>query len=164
MQYQSNSRIDRNEFFTDPLVPDPDNLPEPLGWSLLVRPYPMQTKTRSGLYMADETLDHMNYVANIARVVAVGPCCWSQNQHKNINGERFEWVKVGDFVSYPRHVGNRKKFKGVGYVTLMDDEITERLPDPLVFDYEGTLVNINIPQEHLETYNTIYNKDYKHNG
>lgn len=156
--YQSNTKLDKNGWITDPSIPDPENLPIPLGWCLLVRPYPITAnRAKTSLIMVDETADYMNYVTNIGRVVSVGPSCWSRPEHRNIAGEQVAWAKVGDFVSYPKNVGARRKFKGVSYVLLVDDEIVERLPDPQVFD-EG-FYKLNIPQADLEKYNTIHKKE-----
>jgi len=158
--YQVASKLDKNGWITSPSVPDPDNLPIPVGWCLLVRPYPVTAnKQKTSLIMVDETADYMNYITNIGRVVAVGPSCWSRPEHRTIDGEQIPWAKVGDFVSFPKNVGARRNFKGVSYVLLVDDEILERLPDPQVFD-EG-FYKLDIPQEHLEKYNTIYKKETK---
>ena len=155
--YQATTKLDKNSWITDPKVADPDNLPQPLGWTLLVRPYPVkQNEEKSKIIMPEGEMDYLNYVSNIGRVVAVGPCCWTRPEHK-INGEQKDWVKVGDFVSYPKNVGAKRKFKGVGYILLVDDEIVERLPDPQVFD--NSFYKINIPQEDLEKYNTVYKKE-----
>jgi hypothetical protein len=43
---------------------------------------------------------------------------------------------------------------------LVDDDIMEILPDPLVFAEEDSH-NINIPEEDLKKYNSIYNPNYE---
>ncbi len=152
--YQAPTKLDKNSWITPPTVEDPENLPIPLGWTLLVRPYPIiNNKKVSSLIMPDETIDYMNYITNIGRVVAVGPSCWSRPEHRAIDGSQEPWAKVGDFVSYPKNVGARRKFKGVSYVLLVDDEILERLPDPQVFD-EGFHC-LDIPEDHMTKYNTF---------
>lgn len=150
--YQVSGSLQNNDFITDPEVPCPENLPEPLGWNLLVRPYPIETQTKGGIILSSDEVNYMNTVTNIGRVIKIGPCCWNKPEH----GE--PWVEEGDFVSYPKHVGSYRKFKGVSYVLLGDDEIVEKLPDPLVFDNDAqsSYLRINIPKEHLEKYNTIY--------
>jgi len=155
--YQDASKLSKNEWITDPRVEDPDNLPEPLGWCLLVRPYPVKQNAKvSTIILPDDQIDHVNYLTNIGRVVAVGPSCWTRPEHKTKDGEQKDWAEVGDFITYPRNVGAKRKFKGVSYVLLVDDEIVEKLPDPQVFD-EGTYI-LDVPKEHLKKYNTIYNK------
>lgn len=156
--YTSVTKLDRNAWITSPDVPCPDNLPEPLGWTLLVRPYPVTVnESKVDFMLSDNEIDFMSYVTNIGRVVSMGPCCWSRPEHMNRDGERFEWVKEGDFVTFPKNAGGKRKFQGVSYILLCDDEINERLPDPQIFDND--YYKVDIPKEHLEKYNTIYKKE-----
>ena len=155
--YQSSRKLDQTSWITDPNIPDPENLPKPLGWCLLVRPYPVELKSKSQLIIPDSEIDFLNHVTNIGRVVSIGPCCWTRREHQNKDGEQFDWVKVGDFVSYPKNVGSRRKYKDVSYVLLVDDEINEVLPDPQVFNDSDTFgYRVNIPEDHLKKYNTVY--------
>lgn len=156
--YQTTTKLSKNSWVTDPEVQDPDNLPIPLGYTLLVRPYPINETTKSGLILAGDSIDYMNYVTNVARVVSIGPCCWNRADHRNKNGERFDWVQVGDFVSFPKNVGARRKFKGVSYVLLTDDDITELLPDPHVMAQQGAH-SLNIPDSHMKKYNTYMKEE-----
>ncbi len=158
--YESKSKLSSNGWITDPRVEDPENLPEPLGWHLLIRPYPVvaNQKRLSGLIVPGSEVDFLNYVTNIGRVVAVGPACWNRSEHKYDGQHRVPWVKVGDFVSFPKNVGAKRKFKGVSFMILMDDEVVERLPDPQVFN--DAYYMIDIPDEHMLKYNT-YRKETK---
>lgn len=158
--YGAASKLDNNSWITAPEVPDPENIPEPLGWTLLVRPYAVDmNRQKTSIILPEDDMNMMSYLTNIGRVVSIGPCCWNKPEHLDKNGNRFDWVKVGDFVSYPKNVGAKRIFKGVSYVLLVDDEIVEKLPDPQVFDED--YYKLNIPQEDLEKYNTIYNKKDK---
>lgn len=157
MSYQTNSKLSKNEWITNPQVKDPENLPEPLGWTILVRPYPVKEQTKAGIILASESIDYINGLVNVGRVVKIGPCAYMRPDHK-IKGEQKNWVEVGDFVSWPRHVGAKRKFKGVSFVVLNDDELVEKLPDPMVFNEES--FQMEIPEEDLKNYNTIYNPNY----
>lgn len=158
--YQATTKLDSNVWITDAEIPDPDNLPIPLGWCLLVRPYKITQDTqKSSLIIPTESVEYMNYVTNIGRVVSIGSSCFTRPEHRNQAGEQEPWVQVGDFVSYPKNVGARRKFKGVSYVLLVDDELVEKLPDPQVFD--NSVWRIDIPEDHLKKYNTIHNPEYK---
>jgi hypothetical protein len=162
--YQSRTKLDQNTWITPPEVPDPDNLPQPLGWTLQVRPYSIganEKKTSLILTTERQGLDYMNHVINIGRVVAIGPCCWTRSEHRMKDGTQTDWVQVGDFVSFPKNTGSRVKFKGVSYITLVDDEVVQLLRDPQVFDDEEGYFKLNIPQADLEKYNTIHNKEFK---
>lgn len=157
--YQTPGKLDVNSWITDPTVADPENIPTPLGWCILVRPYPVEyNKAKSSLILLGSEIDYMNYVTNIGRVVSVGPCAWNRAEHRMKDGTQKDWVQVGDFVSFPKNVGARRKFKGVSYVLLADDEIVERLLDPQVFD-DGSY-KVNLPMEDMQKYNTIHNPNY----
>ena len=156
--YSAPSRILNNEWITSPSIKDPENIPQPLGWHVLIRPYPVKSKSKGGIIMTSET-DTMNYLLNIGRVVAVGPCAWNRPEHKNREGESFLWANVGDFVTYPKHAGHKRKYKDVSFIIMNDENLNEILRDPVVFSDEN-FVSIDIPQEDLEQYNTIYNKEF----
>jgi len=157
MTYQDQGKLDRTAWITDPRVPDPENLPEPLGWCILVRPYPVTNASKSSLKISDKEMDYVNHVTNIGRVVSVGASAYSKDDHKSFDGKQEQWVKPGDFVSFPKHAGSKRKFKGVSFIILVDDEIVERLPDPQIFD-DGPY-RIDIPEEDLKKYNTVYNTE-----
>lgn len=157
--YQSRTKLDQNTWITPADVPDPDNMPEPLGWTLQVRPYSITSnKQKTSLILTSSVndIDYMNHVINIGRVVAIGPCCWTRPEHRMKDGSQKDWVQVGDFISFPKNTGSRVKFKGVSFVTLVDDEVVQRLPDPQVFN--DSYYTLDIPQEQLEKYNTIWKK------
>lgn len=158
--YQKPNNVNDNDFITDPKIPDPENLPIPLGWNILVRPYPIETMTKGGIILSTNDAEYIRNMTNIGRVVSIGPCCWNRSQHRDSEGNHIKWVEVGDFVSYPRFKGDMRRFKGVTYCLLHDDEINEKLPDPFVFADDDPYW-LNIPKEDLKKYNTVYNKKKK---
>jgi co-chaperonin GroES (HSP10) len=160
--YQKPTNLNDNEFITDPRIPDPKNLPVPLGWNLLVRPYPIEQMTKGGIILTSNDAEYMRNATNVARVVAIGPSCWNRSQHRDNEGNYVPWVEVGEFISYPRYKGAMRNFKGVTFCILNDDDIVEKLPDPVVFSDEDSYQLI-IPEEDLINYKTIYNPDYKRN-
>lgn len=153
--YAEPNKAHKNGWITDPNTPDPDNLPQPLGWNILIRPYPITSDRQvSSLIIPDDHIDFLNHITCIGRVVSVGPSSWNRPEHRNKEGQQQDWVQVGDFVTYSKNVGARRNFKGVSFVLLTDDDILERLPDPQVFD--GDRYKVNIPEDHLKRYNTIH--------
>lgn len=157
--YQGKTAFLENDWISDPTLPDPDNLPEPLGWQVLVRPYPVKTQTNGGIILVGDTVEEETNACNIGRIVKVGPCCWNERAHLDNEGTK-DWVpKEGDFITFARYKGLRRSFKGVTYVLLNDDDLLEKLPDPRVFD-DTSVFSLNIPQEDLEKYNTIHNPNY----
>lgn len=158
--YQKPSNLHDNDYITDPREPDPENLPIPLGWNILVRPYPVEQKTKGGIILTANDAEYTRNSTNIARVVAIGPCAWNRAQHKNGNGDCFKWFEVGDFIAYPRFKGAMRNYKGVTFCILNDDDPIEVLHDPIVFS-EGDSYKLDIPEEDLIRYNTIYNPNFK---
>lgn len=159
--YQTNTKTNDNDWITSPSVPDPENLFEPLGWTVVVRPYPTKSKSVGGILLTNETVDFANYRTNIGRIVAIGKSCWNRPEHRDAEGNRYDWCKVGDFVEWGSHIGKKRKFKGVGYIVINDDEIISRLPDPIVYQEGDSSMVMDIPEEDLKKYNTIYNPNYK---
>lgn len=159
MAYQAPNMMEYEKHITDPTIPDPEHLPEPLGWQVLVRPYPIKEQTQGGIILPET--DHINNSTRVGRVVSIGKCAFNRTHHQDRGGNNFLWYNVGDFVGYPRHKGSMRKFKGVSYMILNDDEIVEKLIDPMIL--ENSKYELNIPQEDLEKYNTIYNKNFTNN-
>lgn len=160
--YQKPTNLNDNDFITDPRIPDPKHLPVPLGWNLLVRPYPVTNQTKGGIILSSNDAEYMRNATNVARVVAIGPSCWNRSQHKDSEGNYQPWVEVGDFISYPRYKGAMRNYKGVTFCILNDDDIVEKLPDPMVFADDESY-SLDIPEEDLFNYNTVYNPSYEGN-
>ena len=156
--YQASTKLSKNDWITDPRVDDPENLPIPVGWCVLIRPYPVKYKSKSSLFMPDSEVDFMNYTTNIGRVVSIGDCAFTKPDHKDKDGNYRPWYKVGDFVSFPKNVGARRKYKDVSFVLLVDDDISEVLPDPQVFNDSESGYVLDIPEEHYLKYNIIKGK------
>lgn len=159
--YQTNTKANENDWVSSPELPDPDNLFEPAGWTLIVRPYPTKSTSAGGIILTSETIDFANYRTNIGRVVAVGKSCWNRPEHRDAEGNRYDWCKVGDFIEWGSHIGKKRKFKGISYIIINDDEMISRLPDPVVYEEGDAKILMDIPKADLEKYNTIYNPNYK---
>ncbi len=153
--YTSSSKLSDNSWITDPRIPDPENLPKPCGWTLLIRPYPIVPTNKSSIIQSADHINFLNHTSQIGRVVDIGTACWSDPTKYGSK----PWAKVGDFVSIPKHVGARRKYKGVSFVLIVDDEINEVLPDPQVFNVDGYYA-VDIPEDHMTKFNT-YHKESK---
>lgn len=70
------------------------------GDKLLVRPRTIETKTKSGLILVDETVDKESSADMFAFVVEIGPMCW-----KGKNAEAEPRCEVGDFIIHARYAG-----------------------------------------------------------
>lgn len=86
----------------------PDDLPEPAGWRILIKPITVTNKTAGGIELPTETQVAMKYLRTIGQVVAMGPDCYSHP--KFVGGQ--PWCQVGDWVRYGQHTGQPEMVKG----------------------------------------------------
>ena len=116
---------------TDPEeTPDPEVLPELPGYHVLVRPVSVKSITKGGIYIPDSTKDDMSYLTTVGKIVALGDLAY-------LDKEKFPagaWCKIGDHVSYGKHMGTKLFYKGVRLILLFDDQIIMRLQDPKDLD------------------------------
>ena len=106
-------------------VKDPDVLPELPGYHVLIRPVSVKSKTKGGIFIPDSTRDDMSYLTTVGRVIAVGDLAY-MDKNKFPTGA---WCKIGDYVSYGKHLGTKLFYKGVRFILLFDDQITMRVQD-----------------------------------
>ena len=106
-------------------VKDPDVLPELPGYHVLIRPVSVKSKTKGGIFIPDSTRDDMSYLTTVGRVVLVGDLAY-MDKNKFPTGA---WCKIGDYVSYGKHLGTKLFYKGVRFILLFDDQITMRVQD-----------------------------------
>ena len=111
-------------------VKDPDVLPELPGYHVLIRPVSVKSKTKGGIFIPDSTRDDMSYLTTVGRVIAVGDLAY-MDKNKFPTGA---WCKIGDYVSYGKHLGTKLFYKGVRFILLFDDQITMRVQDPKDLD------------------------------
>jgi co-chaperonin GroES (HSP10) len=122
---------------TDPSIPEattlPESaedkakqLPEPVGYHILVAIPEVEEKYDSGLIKADTTLHTEEVLSTVFFVVKMGPDCYKDEK-------RFPtgpWCKVGDFVLARPNSGTRLKIHGREFRLLNDDSIEAVVDDP----------------------------------
>lgn len=119
-------KAETEAFVNNEDVQIPDGAPSPQLWRLLVAPVRPRRETKGGIILADETLDAQDILTYIGRVVALGP----------LVGKKPEWpegsydIKVGDWVVFGRHGGQRFEFKGVKLLLIDDDAIMAKAAGP----------------------------------
>lgn len=111
--------------------PDVGNTEEPLGARVLVQLRRITSKTKSGIFLIEETQDTAKWNNQIAKVIAVGPLAYRNRETHEVWPEG-AWVKVGDFVRVPRWNGDRKEVlmddgMPVMLVTFKDAEIISKI-------------------------------------
>ena len=101
-------------------------LPDPVGYHILVAIPDIEEKYDSGLIKADTTLHTEEVLSTVFFVVKMGPDCYKDEK-------RFPagpWCKVGDFVLARPNSGTRLRIHGREFRLLNDDSIEAIVDDP----------------------------------
>jgi co-chaperonin GroES (HSP10) len=106
---------------------EPPHLP---GFHILVRPFSVKEKTKSGIFIPDSLKDDIAYLTTVGKVEIVGDLAY-QDEHKFPKGP---WCKEGDFVCYGKHSGQKLFYQGQRFILLFDDQILMRVDSPKHLD------------------------------
>lgn len=74
----------------------------PFGSRVIVQLRSPKTKTKSGLYLTDETKETEMWNTQIAKVIALGPLAF-HNRDKQELWPEGAWCAVGDYVRIPKY-------------------------------------------------------------
>lgn len=109
----------------------------PIGWRILIRPYRPEVKTEGGIYLPDEALDNEEILTYCGQIVAMGNKCYTAVTRAGIDMSQVDpKPKVGDWVIYGTHGGQKLRMKGGGmYIVVNDDSISCVVNDPREFQY-----------------------------
>ena len=102
-----------------------DQLPEPVGYRLLVLPFTPREKTKGGILFSQEQLDKARIATTCGYVLKVGPLAYTEE--KFTSGP---WCKKGDWVVFARYAGSRLPIEGGEVRILNDDEVIGTVKDP----------------------------------
>jgi co-chaperonin GroES (HSP10) len=129
MDFPTSKNATNMQWFSDTTISDPKDLPDVKAWRILVRPIPNAPKTKGGIYIPDQTLDYLDVIRSVGRVVSMGPLAYKR-EDMWVDGEYNPWCKVGDFILYPRYAGAKISYGGVRFLLLNDDECLAVIHDP----------------------------------
>lgn len=121
---------DNKDWITNNEHPDPEVLPVIHGWNIAIRPVPIRETTEGGIFMPESAREDIKYLTNVGRVIAMGPLCYADK-------EKFgptPWVKVGDYVTFPRFGGQRFVYKGIRMVLIEDTAMLFTVDNPADVD------------------------------
>lgn len=121
---QAMSRTVPNNLWFSEDEPDPKVLPRLPGWNILVRPVPVRPKSKGGIIIPETVRDEQGYLNTVGRVLVIGDTAYS---HKDFEGP---WCKVGDYVVYGKHSGEKFVFKKVKLLYLKDTEVKMVVASP----------------------------------
>ena len=118
MQMPIAGGLKNDEWIEDADKPDPKKLPKINGYHILVRPVTVKAKTKSGIILPDSTRDDMAYLTTVGRVLSMGETAYLDD----VKFPKGPWCKVGDVISYHKHVGTKMIYKGVKLLLIFDDQ------------------------------------------
>ena len=103
-----------------------DKVPNPTGYRITLFPLKLDSKTKSGIHLTDETVQESQLTTNICKVLKVGPDAY-KDKDKFPTGP---WCKEDDSVLITRYAGSRIKIDGGELRIINDDEILAVIDDP----------------------------------
>ena len=103
-----------------------EKVPTPVGWRMVLFPLKLDSKTKSGLYLTDDTVEQSQVSTIICKVLKVGPEAY-KDKEKFPSGP---WCKEGDWVLITRYAGSRIRIEDGELRIINDDEIIATVKDP----------------------------------
>ena len=103
-----------------------EKVPNPVGWRIVLFPLKLESKTKGGLILTDETVEQSQVTTNICKVLKTGPECY-KDKEKFPTGP---WWKEKDWVIFARYAGSRLPIEGGEVRLLNDDEVLGTIKDP----------------------------------
>ena len=100
-------------------------LPEPVGYRLLVLPFTPKEKTKGGILFSQEQLDKARIATTCGYVLKMGDLAYQDKEKFNK-----PWCKIGDWVMFARYAGARLPIEGGEVRILNDDEVLGTIGDP----------------------------------
>jgi co-chaperonin GroES (HSP10) len=103
-----------------------EKVPNPSGYRITLFPLKLDSKTKSGIHLTDETVQESQLTTNICKVLKVGPDAY-KDKDKFPTGP---WCKEDDWVLITRYAGSRIRIDGGELRIINDDEILAVIDDP----------------------------------
>ena len=111
---------DASGYSVDEAFPPVDPQFRPFGAKILVQVRRVMFKSKGGIMLVNDSKETEAYNMQVGKIVAIGPVAF-KNRKDYSDWPEGRWADVGDFVRFPRHIGDR-------LTVPMDDE----LGDPVV--------------------------------
>ena len=103
-----------------------EKVPNPTGYRIVLFPLKLDSKTKSGIILTDETVAESQITTNICKVLKVGPDAY-KDKDKFPTGP---WCKTDDWVLITRYAGSRIRIDGGELRIINDDEVLAVVDDP----------------------------------
>ena len=103
-----------------------EKFPNPTGYRIVLFPLKLDSKTKSGIILTDDTVTESQLTTNICKVLKVGSDAY-KDKDKFPTGS---WCKEDDRVLITRYAGSRIRIDGGELRIINDDEILAVIDDP----------------------------------
>ena len=103
-----------------------EKVPNPTGYRIVLFPLKLDSKTKSGIILTDDTVTESQLTTNICKVLKVGTDAY-KDKDKFPTGP---WCKEDDWVLITRYAGSRIRIDGGELRIINDDEILAVIDDP----------------------------------
>ena len=103
-----------------------EKVPNPTGYRIVLFPLKLDSKTKSGIILTDDTVTESQLTTNICKVLKVGTDAY-KDKDKFPTGP---WCKEDDWVLITRYAGSRIRIEGGELRIINDDEILAVIDDP----------------------------------
>ena len=103
-----------------------DQLPDPVGYRMLLKMWKMSEMTDGGIALSEQTLETSEITSVVGYVVKQGSLCY-KDKEKFPEGP---WCREKDWVIFARYAGSRFRIEGGEVRILNDDEILATIDNP----------------------------------
>lgn len=79
-----------------------EDIPQPVGWRILVEPIRVEEKTTGGIVLPGQAIEAKEHLRYIGKVIAMGPLCYKHSKFEGCE----PWCAVGDWIAYGQYTGH----------------------------------------------------------
>lgn len=97
---------DSSNYTVDEVFPKIDPQFRPFGAKILVQVRRVMRMSRGGIALVSESTTTEAWNMQVGKIIAMGPVAF-KNRRDNSDWPEGKWAEVGDFVRFPRHLGDR---------------------------------------------------------
>jgi co-chaperonin GroES (HSP10) len=113
-----------------------EDIPEPLGWRVIVLPVAIPNETESGFVLAADTVRHMNLSRRVGVVLKIGALAFSER--RGFPPGYVLPINVGDWVNFHESAGVDALMRGrdgdmVSIKFLVEGDLLGKVPNPEAF-------------------------------
>ena len=101
-------------------------LPQPVGWKILIALPEVDSQTEAGIYKPDEAIQIEEVSTVVGCVLKLGPLAYKHEKFESTG----PWCKEGDFIVMRAFSGTRITIHGNEFRLINDDTVEAVVEDP----------------------------------